>query len=145
LRADVVSSRDEVVEALRGPVLVFILINLGFFISTSLGGVPLSFVQLQHKAAATNVIQFVTCAFTHTSLEALCQSVFFIYIFGRMVERSYGAAAVTATYLSCALGGWNWGGMGVKFGWSGCISRITWDRGVMGGVVEPELWPKMNF
>ncbi len=64
---------------------------------------PASALLLNHKQPM--VWQLLTSCFAHSSLEGLLQTVFFTYIFGRVVERSHGAVATWATYLSCGTGG----------------------------------------
>lgn len=60
---------------------------------------PASALLLNHKQPM--MWQLLTSCFAHSSLEGLLQTVFFTYIFGRVVERSHGAVATWATYLSC--------------------------------------------
>lgn len=64
---------------------------------------PASALLLNHKQPM--MWQLLTSCFAHSSLEGLLQTVFFTYIFGRVVERSHGAVATWATYLSCGAGG----------------------------------------
>merc|ERR1719379_582347 len=49
--------------------------------------------------------QFLTCIFCHATWQHLSSNLFFLYIFGKLVEEEEGVAGVVTTYVVCGLGG----------------------------------------
>ena len=48
--------------------------------------------------------QVITSAFMHTGLDHLAETTFFIYIFGRLLERTAGWWGIWLAYISAAVG-----------------------------------------
>ena len=77
--------------------------NVLFFVADHLLGLSLMkslYLQLDHPAW----YQFVTASFCHANWTHLSGNLFFLYLFGRLVEEREGAAGVILSYLVCGLG-----------------------------------------
>ena len=49
--------------------------------------------------------QFLTCIFSHMTWQHLSSNLFFLYIFGKLVEEEEGGLGVVMTYVVCGVGG----------------------------------------
>lgn len=84
-------------------VFALISINLLIFIVGNIPGIALtSTLALNHSNPAW--YQFFTAMFSHASWAHLSGNLFFLYIFGRLVEEEEGLLGVVGSYLICGLG-----------------------------------------
>ncbi|KAG2484401.1 hypothetical protein HYH03_016815 [Edaphochlamys debaryana] len=89
-------------EDLRSPSYAIAALNTALFLACALVPLlPAASMLLNHKQP--QVWQLLTSCFAHSSLEGLLQCVFFIYVFGRVVERNHGSIATWAVYISCGM------------------------------------------
>lgn len=84
-------------------VFVLILINLFLFIADHVLGIPwIKSLYLNHAHPAW--YQFFTAMFCHASWAHLSGNLFFLYIFGKLVEEEEGIIGIISSYLVCGLG-----------------------------------------
>jgi len=84
-------------------VFFLIFVNLaGFILSKLFGFAFVSRFALPHWRPAW--YQFFTSLFLHSSWNHLSGNLFFLYIFGKLVEEEEGAFGLIASYLICGLG-----------------------------------------
>ena len=84
-------------------VFVLILINLFLFIADHVLGIPwIENLYLNH--AQPSWYQFFTAMFCHASWAHLSGNLFFLYIFGKLVEEEEGIIGIVSSYLICGLG-----------------------------------------
>ncbi|MBD2047806.1 rhomboid family intramembrane serine protease [Coleofasciculus sp. FACHB-64] len=83
-------------------VFALILINLVIFIADHILSLNLQGLYLNHARPA--FYQFFTAMFCHASWAHLSGNLFFLYIFGRLVEEEEGIFGVVASYIICGLG-----------------------------------------
>lgn len=81
-------------------VFALILINLILFVLDQV--LPLQFLYLNHARPAW--YQFFTSMFLHANWAHLSGNLFFLYIFGKLVEEEEGILGVVASYLITGLG-----------------------------------------
>eukprot|EP00271_Cylindrocystis_brebissonii_P011685 TRINITY_DN29595_c0_g1_i1.p1 TRINITY_DN29595_c0_g1~~TRINITY_DN29595_c0_g1_i1.p1 ORF type:complete len:349 (-),score=39.58 TRINITY_DN29595_c0_g1_i1:203-1249(-) len=121
-------------------VFLLLLINVAFFVADQVFHLPLIHdFYLYH--ANPRWYQFVTSAFCHVSWSHLSGNLFFVYLFGKLVEELEGGFGVVASYLLTAVGGnlvsWlllpssyvSLGASGAVFGLFAVsvLIRLTWD------------------
>ncbi|PPS45079.1 rhomboid family intramembrane serine protease [Chroococcidiopsis sp. TS-821] len=85
-------------------VFTLIIVNLVVFIADRVLGIP--FIQnlyLNHASPAW--YQFFTSMFCHANWAHISGNLFFLYIFGRIVEEEEGIVGVVSSYIICGLGG----------------------------------------
>jgi len=84
-------------------VFLLLLLNLALFAADKLAGVQaVQSLYLNH--AAPKWWQFVTCSFCHASWQHLSSNIFFVYVFGKLVEEEEGAFGVVFSYLVTGAG-----------------------------------------
>ncbi|MEB3885735.1 rhomboid family intramembrane serine protease [Lyngbya sp. CCY1209] len=89
-------------DRLYNGVFALILINLVLFAGDRVLGLPLQWLYLNHNNPAW--YQFITSMFLHANWAHISGNLFFLYIFGKIVEEDEGAIGVILTYLVCGLG-----------------------------------------
>lgn len=85
-------------------VFTLLIINLVIFVADRVLGIP--FIQslyLNHASPAW--YQFFTSMFCHANWAHISGNLFFLYIFGRIVEEEEGVIGVVSSYIICGLGG----------------------------------------
>lgn len=106
-------------------VFALIIINLFVFIADHLLGIGLiKNLYLNHSSPAW--YQFFTAMFCHANWAHLSGNLFFLYIFGKLVEEEEGVFGVVSSYLVCGLGAnlMSWlfhGGASYSLGASGAV------------------------
>ncbi|EIJ43567.1 putative membrane protein [Beggiatoa alba B18LD] len=83
-------------------VFTLIIINLGFYILDHILQLPLERLYLNHHHPEW--YQFVTSLFCHASWQHLSGNLFFLYLFGKLIEEQEGASGVVISYLICGIG-----------------------------------------
>eukprot|EP00240_Pyramimonas_obovata_P013623 CAMPEP_0118926138 /NCGR_PEP_ID=MMETSP1169-20130426/3912_1 /TAXON_ID=36882 /ORGANISM="Pyramimonas obovata, Strain CCMP722" /LENGTH=243 /DNA_ID=CAMNT_0006867635 /DNA_START=266 /DNA_END=997 /DNA_ORIENTATION=- len=82
---------------------LILLLNLGIFLADHVLHLPfMKGLYLYHDHARW--FQFVTNTFCHAGWEHLSNNIFFLYIFGKLVEEEEGTAGVWLTYLVTGVG-----------------------------------------
>lgn len=117
-------------------------LNLGLFVADHVLHLPgVTGLYLYHTNPQW--FQFVTCTFCHASWSHLSNNIFFLYIFGKLVEEDEGVFGVWATYLVTGVGasiasyvllpagGGSGGPLGALFG---AVSPQTVSLGASGAV-----------
>lgn len=85
-------------------VFTLIIINLVVFVADHVLGI--GFIQnlyLNHASPA--LYQFFTSMFCHVNWAHISGNLFFLYIFGKLVEEEEGTLGVVSSYIICGLGG----------------------------------------
>lgn len=88
----------------RSPVYTVIAVNVLVFALVHLLHLVPAFLLQLGLGKAFGWWQVLTSGFTHAGPEHLAETVFFVYTFGRLVERAHGLAGLWLTYLSSVLG-----------------------------------------
>ncbi|ALG68733.1 rhomboid family intramembrane serine protease [Beggiatoa leptomitoformis] len=83
-------------------VFTLIIINLVMYVLDHILQLPLERLYLNHHNPA--LYQFVTSLFCHASWQHLSGNLFFLYLFGKLVEEEEGASGVIISYLVCGIG-----------------------------------------
>lgn len=84
-------------------VFALILINLVIFIADK--GLRISFIQnLYLNFNSPAWYQFFTAMFCHANWAHISGNLFFLYIFGKLVEEEEGVIGIVSSYLICGLG-----------------------------------------
>ncbi|OUD12933.1 rhomboid family intramembrane serine protease [Thioflexithrix psekupsensis] len=83
-------------------VFFLILINLTVFFLDHFLHFDLTFLYLNH--GNPQWYQLVTALFCHSGWEHLSGNLFFLYIFGKLIEEEEGELALYSSYLICGLG-----------------------------------------
>lgn len=79
-----------------------IAINLLLFVIDKWVGLPLEWLYLDH--AQPQWYQYVTSTFLHANWAHLSGNLFFLYIFGKLIEEEEGVLGVVSTYLITGIG-----------------------------------------
>jgi len=106
-------------------VFTLIVINLAVFIADHLLGIGL-IKNLYLNQSSPAWYQFFTAMFCHASWAHISGNLFFLYIFGKLVEEEEGVFGVISSYLVCGLGAnlMSWlfhSGAGYSLGASGAV------------------------
>jgi len=106
-------------------VFTLIIINLLVFIADHVLGIGL-IKNFYLNQSAPAWYQFFTAMFCHASWAHLSGNLFFLYIFGKLVEEEEGVFGVVSSYLVCGLGAnlMSWlfhSGAGYSLGASGAV------------------------
>jgi membrane associated rhomboid family serine protease len=83
-------------------VFFLILINLTVYALDHIVNLNLTFLYLNHSDPQW--YQVVTALFCHSGWEHLSGNLFFLYIFGKLIEEQEGEFALYLSYLVCGLG-----------------------------------------
>lgn len=84
-------------------VFSLIIINILIFIADHLLGIGfIRYLYLNHAAPAW--YQFFTSMFCHANWAHLSGNLFFLYIFGKLVEEEEGVFGIVSSYLICGFG-----------------------------------------
>mmetsp|Transcript_33191 Transcript_33191/g.105816 ORF Transcript_33191/g.105816 Transcript_33191/m.105816 type:complete len:331 (+) Transcript_33191:21-1013(+) len=83
-------------------VFLILLLNVGLFVADHLLHLPLQFLYLNH--ARPHWFQFLTSSFCHANWGHLSSNLFFLYIFGKLVEEEEGFGGLLATYAITGVG-----------------------------------------
>ncbi len=107
-------------------VFALIIINLVIFIADHL--LNLGFIRnLYLNFSSPAWYQFFTAMFCHANWAHLSGNLFFLYIFGKLVEEEEGVIGVVSSYLICGLGAsvmsflFHGSGVGYSLGASGAV------------------------
>lgn len=83
-------------------VYALLIVNLVVFLFSNVLQLNLTGLYLNH--ASPKIYQWVTSLFCHANFAHLSGNLFFLYIFGRLIEEEEGVAGVVISYFICGLG-----------------------------------------
>lgn len=84
-------------------VFLLLIINIVLFVADKVLHLPwVPMLYLQHSSPMW--FQYVTSLFCHASFQHISGNLFFLYVFGKLVEEEEGAFGVVASYLICGIG-----------------------------------------
>lgn len=84
-------------------VFLLLLLNVAIFIADHVLKLPVVF-QLYLTCSDPRWYQFVTSIFCHSGWEHLSANLFFVYIFGKLVEEEEGSVGLLVSYLVTGIG-----------------------------------------
>jgi len=150
--------RSEATTVRYDGVFALIVLNVLLFALDRLGVPLVRRFYLAHDNAA--LYQYLTSLFMHANWQHLSGNLFFLYIFGRLVEEREGTFGVVFTYLVCGLGanvvsnifltgsGYSLGASGAVFGLFSVsvLIRLSWhwrrllEVVILGQFVVSQFW-----